>query len=80
MYLQLKYINLNLNKMKQLLNFGKVLSRDQMKNITGGVTCTWTNASGRTVKGYCSGDANWCQSTADGICAGSDRCADVDCR
>jgi len=66
--------------MKQLLNLGKVLSREQMKNITGGVTCTWTNASGFQSVGGCSGDASWCQGAADGICAASDRCSDVDCQ
>jgi hypothetical protein len=65
--------------MKQLLNFGKVLSRDQMKNITGGVTCTWTNVSGFQSEGSCSGDAQWCQGVADQICAGQDRCDDVNC-
>ena len=68
---------LKLKKMKQL-------SRNEMKNVMGGVataTCTYTMAPGYSAQGgSCSGTASECQAAADKWCWSNDKCENVDCR
>lgn len=64
----------------------KKLTRDEMKNVVGGLaapngTCTYTLTPGsHAVGGSCSGTADQCQVAADSWCWSHDECLDVDCR
>ncbi|MGZ3872116.1 MAG: hypothetical protein ACXVJD_04325, partial [Mucilaginibacter sp.] len=72
------------------LNFvGKLLTREQMKNVIGGYmpVCTWTWSGGSgcasgTTTASCSisNDPDVCQQGADNNCGSNDCCSDVDCR
>lgn len=66
----------------------KTLTRIEMKQILGGraiATCIFSiNGDNGCGGGFntvsCGGDLGDCQDAADGICAGSNCCDDVDCR
>jgi hypothetical protein len=67
--------------MKRLdLKFGSIkemLSKDQMKQISGG-SCSWQWAGGEDCVGGSTNQAG-CQAGADGNCDTNDCCAGVDC-
>ena len=58
------------------------LSRNEMKNVLGGlkqVSCSYSGSGGNG--SYpCSGSVDDCQAVADTLCGGSDGCDDIDCR
>ena len=62
--------------MNKLQNLGRELSKNEMKNVNGGVkyACTFTFADGTTWTGQGSS-----QCGADFICSGDDNCVDADC-
>ena len=61
----------------------QTLSREQLKNIRGGVVqwvnCVWTYANGMQATVPCSYSADYCQDTSDGECDKMNSCADVNC-
>lgn len=72
-----------------LQNFGAALSREQMKNVKGGVdtvlefawvTCTWYFNGGAQASVPCSYSAESCQTAADTACYANNSCDNVDCR
>jgi hypothetical protein len=74
------------NKKISLANVQGKLSRAEMKNVMAGeqsgvMQCAWTNHSGITHYGNCTGTQHQCQTTADQICrANPAGCDYVECR
>lgn len=64
------------------LNFTafEMLSKDQMKKVTGGMGCGMTGWGGQDLGlVHCEGDACSCQDHMDQQCEYFDACDDIDC-
>ena len=61
--------------MKSLMKFSAVLSRDEMKTITGGGTCGYRDADGYSMCGLSRREARHMSSQGDGYHWCCDSCA-----
>ena len=57
----------------------KMLSKEEMKKVTGGAECSAVLDGGATKTFQCEGSASACQTTAEANCANTPGCVSVTC-